>query len=479
MSEDIATIPAPRPGWLGWRGQAVRLFTNPIRHLMGLREQYGELVGLSDGRNPPLLSPELDGLCERTLFALGARANRSVLLRSNIFESHAPRQPSGAPQRLSNNVVFMNGDVHRDRRRRLLHGMTQPTLRSFHDDDVVRLCQQLLDGWQVGRTVDLFQEMRLLSLRVASQCFLGLAAGEGASSMAQDMRTAITMIFSPSTLIPIDLPGSPQWRLRRQMERIENGLLEEIARRRARDLGGNDLLSQFLTACDDGVVSPHELAGQAFILFFAGHDTTTCGLTWTLFLLAQHPEIAEAVRAEVRAELGDRLPSFEDLDRMVLLERVVKESLRLFPPGLMFGRIANQDTEILGCPVARGSEVLYSPYVTHRDPEVFAEPSRFLPSRWEGASVGEFEFLPFGTGARRCIGASFAMMELRSVLAQILQRFTVRVQDGLRIDALVNPILSPKQPLRVILEPADAPWRSATVRGQILEMLDLSPRVAT
>jgi cytochrome P450 len=259
------------------------------------------------------------------------------------------------------------------------------------------------------------------------------------------------------------------------MERIERGLLDEIARRRAKDLVGRDLLSRLLVACDDGVVPPHELAGQAFVLFFAGHDTTTCGLTWTLFLLAQHPEIADAARAEVRAELGDRLPTFDDLPRLVELDRVIKESLRLFPPGMMFGRICCEDTEILGFPVARGSEVIWSPYVTHRDPAVFEEPSRFVPDRWRDASPTEFEYLPFGSGARRCIGASFAAMELRSVIAQIVQRFRVRVVDGLRIDPLVNPILAPKQPLRVVLEPVDAPGRSATLRGQITEMLGSSP----
>ncbi len=209
------------------------------------------------------------------------------------------------------------------------------------------------------------------------------------------------------------------------MDRLVYRIIAE--HRDGRDRG--DLLSALMQARDEEgrPMSEEQLRDETITMLLAGHETTALALTWTWYLVSQHPEVAERLEAEADA-LADGRPGIEDLPRLPFTERVVKESMRLYPPAYSFGREALEDDEILGWPVAAGTTLFVFPWVLHRDARFYSEPLAFAPDRW----TAEFErtlprlaYLPFGAGPRMCIGREFARMELALIVATIAQRFRI------------------------------------------------------
>jgi len=164
----------------------------------------------------------------------------------------------------------------------------------------------------------------------------------------------------------------------------------------------------------------------------AGYDTTALALTWAWVLLSQHPAAAARLRAEIDAALGGRPPTAADVSRLGYVEQVIAETLRLYPSAWAIGREAVCDTQIGGQRVAKGTTVLLSPWVLHRDPRFFEEPHAFRPERWaDGLAqrLPRFAYLPFGGGQRTCLGSAFAQLELTLVLTTIAQRFRIDLAD--------------------------------------------------
>jgi len=200
---------------------------------------------------------------------------------------------------------------------------------------------------------------------------------------------------------------------------------------------GTDLLSALLTHTEtdpDGTrhqLRREEIRDEVTTLLLAGHDTTAAGLTWTLYHLAANPQVQERLRAEVDGVLGQRNPAFEDIGHLKLLDRVVKESLRLRPPAIgVFFRQALQDVEIGGWQLRRGDLAGSYSWVIHRDPRWFPkpehfDPDRFLPERFARLPAGSY--FPFGTGPRMCIGSGMATLEIQAALAAFVQRFRFAV----------------------------------------------------
>jgi cytochrome P450 len=169
-------------------------------------------------------------------------------------------------------------------------------------------------------------------------------------------------------------------------------------------------------------------------------------------------------------------PRIEDLAQLPLLERVVKESLRILPPVPFNHRISAEDTELGGYAVPRGTELIASIYRTQRMPELFPEGDRFRPERWENLDPGPYAYSPFGAGPRMCIGATFALMEVRIVLAMLLQTLRVELAPNARIDRFISITMAPKHGLPMHLHPPDRhfPRTPTPVRGNIHQMVALA-----
>jgi cytochrome P450 len=234
------------------------------------------------------------------------------------------------------------------------------------------------------------------------------------------------------------------------LDAIVYGLI--AARRDAPDSNGRDLLSLLLAARDeegDGHgMTDQQLRDEAITMFLAGHETTANALAWTWWLLAGHPEVERRWHGELAIVLGGRPPAAADVARLPFTRMVVAEAMRLYPPAWIIGRRSKEDVEVGGFLVRRGTIVLVSQWITHRDARFFPDPEAFRPSRWEDAAHPRYAYFPFGAGTRVCLGESFAWMEAILALATIGQRWTLaRVDPG-------PPAMLPK----ITLRPRNPVW---------------------
>jgi cytochrome P450 len=200
--------------------------------------------------------------------------------------------------------------------------------------------------------------------------------------------------------------------------------------RRASGVDHGDLLSMLLLAQDtegDGEgLTDQQIRDEVVTIFLAGHETTASALTWSWYLLAQHPEAQQRLHAELDAVLGDRPPGLDDLPHLPYTSRVFAEALRLYPTAAMIFRRALEDHPVGEYMIPKGGIIMLSQYAMHRDPRFYPNPDAFDPDRWAPevrANRPRFSYFPFGGGPRVCIGEGFATMEGALVLATIAQRW--------------------------------------------------------
>jgi cytochrome P450 len=229
---------------------------------------------------------------------------------------------------------------------------------------------------------------------------------------------------------------------------------------------------------DDGTgFTDEELISEVLTLFVAGHETTAKALSWTMFLLERHPAVLADVLDELDGVLGGRSMTVADIPRLPLLDRVIKESMRVLAPvPILFLRVPSSDLPLGRFTLPKGANVVVSPYATHHDPEIYPEPQRFRPERWEGLRPSIYEYLPFGAGPRICIGAAFSQQALRLMVPTVLQRVRMAVRRDARIDRLTRGnILMPRHGIPARLQ---APHRRRLVpepvRGDVHEMVALA-----
>lgn len=215
-----------------------------------------------------------------------------------------------------------------------------------------------------------------------------------------------------------------------------------------------------------------EVVGNAVVLFLAGHETSANALTWALFLLTQHPAIAEELQAELATHLGGEPPRLDQLGDLRLLDGVINEALRLFPPLSYIMRTAQEPFVMDGYHFAEQSSVMISHYLTHRLPAIYEEPDRFLPKRWFTLKPSPYEYLPFSAGPRLCIGAQFAMLEMKLVLATLLQRVRLAPPPNAEIKTSINFLLRVKQ-MPMLVHPQDGQFTRTPVRGDVLKLMTL------
>jgi cytochrome P450 len=234
------------------------------------------------------------------------------------------------------------------------------------------------------------------------------------------------MLPWPDLVERLPIPALRRTRTARaRLDRIIYGM---IAERRRSPLDRGDLLSMLLLAQDEEAggegMTDEQVRDEAMTIFLAGHETTANALAWTWHLLGRAPDVERRLHEEIDRVLGGRLPTIDDVLLLPFAERIVTESMRLYPPAWILGRRAIEECTLGGYTVPPRALVLMSPYVIQRDARWYADPDRFDPDRWSPefkASLPPFAYFPFGGGSRRCIGESFAWVELVLVLGTIAQ----------------------------------------------------------
>jgi cytochrome P450 len=481
MSE--LTLPGPRP-WpvLGTNGNLLSFVRDPLSYVERLFREHGPVAALVRGRSRRIASPGRD--TPAIIFVHGPELNRALFsdsqsfrkspLSGPLYPEHGATERTRPLLRMMTGLFNVNGEVHRDRRRLMLPAFHKSRLDHYRDD-MAALTDSVATRIEPGTVRNLRDDFTELTLRIATKTLFGADMGESGLQISRSLAQWL-QLFQASVALPYDLPGLPYRRFLDLSGSIVADLGEMIEGKRK--LGsGADVLSMLIEARDENgaPLSDDELIGHAGVIFAAGHETTANSLCWTLFLISQHPQVATDLTDELASVLRGDAPRVDQLGSLPLLDRVIKESLRLLPPAPMNHRVVSQACELGGFDIPSGCEAISSAYHTHRQPDLFPEPHRFRPSRWEGFDPGPYAFSPFGAGARMCIGSAFAMMELKIVLAILLQRFRFELDQDRKLERAISIVMGPKPGLYMRVHRSDQAFTapSGPRRGNVWDMVAL------
>ncbi len=340
-------------------------------------------------------------------------------------------RPEGDPvtKLLRRGVLVEDGERH-DALRRIMNPALHRRRLPSYVAAMWRYTDQVSATWNPSGPVDMLAEMRRIALLILMGTLFKVDFAPDMDRLWPAILRILNYISPSLWLVWQDMPRPGYRGAQRQ---IDDYLYRVIRARRAAIGETDDLLGLLVTAPG---MSDDLIRDQLLTMLIAGHDTSTALLAWSLYLLGSHPEIMARAQAEVDSVLGEDVPDFTHLERLVYLERVIKETLRLYPPIHIGNRMAAVDLEFQSYRIPAGTRVVYSIYLTHRHPHHWPDPERFDPDRFtpeQNRVRKPYIYLPFGGGPRNCIGAAFAEVEAKVILARILQTFALRlVHTGVR-----------------------------------------------
>ena len=360
-----------------------------------------------------------------------------------IFTGDGERLRAGAANAFlapvfgEHSLLLLDGARHLRARR-----MMQPP---FHGERiqaygaVIRdITDAVIDGWPVGRPFAIHPELRRLTLEVILRTVLGVEDGPGFMRLRDLLTALVTVATRPWTqLLRVDLGSQSPWgRLMRIAREVEDMLFAEIARRRADGAGSRtDVLSLLVEARDEQgrPMTDQELRDEMITLLLAGHETTATSIAWVLHRLLESPDVLGRVRDELVRVIGRGPLAPTHVARLDYLDAVTKETLRLNPVLPAVGRHLTAPMAICGRDLPAGATAAACIYLAHRRPDSWTDPERFLPERFISGHASPYAFFPFGGGERRCLGAAFALYEMKVVLAEVLRRVALRAAPGNRV----------------------------------------------
>jgi cytochrome P450 len=465
-----AMPPGPRR-WplVGLYGNVLPFMQDPVAHMQMLYHRYGDIASLAGGTN-------------EYVFVFAPEYNQQVFSNPDLFfntgvDSSPIRTPTHAKltRIMAGALNQMNGPRHKQQRRLMMPAFHKQRIEAYRDD-MVTLTEQQVAAWQQGQQLDMLQEMRQLTLNIAVKTLIGLAPHEGGGYLGRSFQCWQEYLFSTLTvLLPISLPGLPYYRLLTLAEKLVAEIQYIIERKRARGVDEGDVLSLLLRAhTEDGSrLTDDELIGQTLTLFIAGHETTASALTWTLFLLSQHPSIWADLLDELAGNLNGHAPAIEQLNKLPLLEGVIKESMRLLPPFIWQLRFSQAPCEIGPYLLPQDTRIVVSSIITHHRADLYPQPQQFCPERWFTNDPTPYEYFPFSAGPRMCLGATFALMEMKIVLSIILQQYRLSLPAQARVDRTGLVFSVPKGGLPMQIDLPARPLAKSEVWGNIHSLVDL------
>ena len=420
-------------------------------------------------RDPTTFLTRLARLGDVTTFRMGKMrayfVNHPDLVRDvlvvNAHKFHKGRALKRAKGLLGEGLLTSEEEFHLRQRR-----LVQP---AFHKQRIISYAEamtgyagRMSDGWRAGEVRDIDHEMMRLTLQIVAKTLFSADITDDADEVGAAMTTIVNLfnfLLLPFSELLEKLPIPHAIRFRRAKAKLDEIIYGFINERRASAEDKGDLLSMLLLAKDEegtGSMSDEQVHDECLTLFLAGHETTANLMTWTWYLLSQNREAEAKLHEELDRVLDGRVPTFDDLSGLKYTEAVIAESMRLYPPAWVVGRLSVADHEFNGFKVARGSLVLVSEYVMHRDARFWDAPDEFKPERWEALSVKEATqrniYFPFGGGVRRCIGEQFAWTEGILLLASLARKWKLRLQPEQKIGLKPQITLRPKFGMRMKIE---------------------------
>ncbi|MFO0614913.1 MAG: cytochrome P450 [Polyangiaceae bacterium] len=403
-----------------------RFMRAPLPFLQATRASHGDVAKLTMLRHPWLILSHPEDI-ERVLIG-----HAGDLVRDEF--SHVLKRALGQ------GLLTSEGELWKRQRRLAATAFTPKRIRGYATA-MARVTANGLDrlaGVAAGqRTINLHEEMSHLTMEVVADVLFGASVGPAEADTVRDTMHVYNDFFAQSPEAILRLPPwvpTPRNRAMNAATRAIDALVAQIIEaRRSGAQESDDLLSALLGAIDeDGTrMDDAQLRDEILTLFLAGHETTALALTHAIYLLAKHPEIEARALREIRHVLGDRALSEDDVPKLVYVDRIVKESMRLFPPAWITGREAARPFELAlhsgeRLAIEEKTQIVMSQWIVHRDPRWFPNPEVFDPDRFDPEYAKQrprYAYFPFGGGPRVCIGNHFATMEANLMLAMTLQRY--------------------------------------------------------
>lgn len=373
---------------------------------------------------------------------VGPEASRFVLVSArDDLRWRMEREPITL---LLNHGVLVEDQSEHDTIRKAMHPPLHRRMLENHISAMWRNADQIITTWADHTTYDMLPEMRKIALLVLTETLFGVDFAPEMAELWPGILQAVHYI-SPGPWVL--WRGLSKVGYDKNLRMIDDYLYRIIAARRENPGREDDLLGALI---HNPAMTDDLIRDQLMTMLIAGHDTSTANLAWTLHLLGKHPQAMIRAQEEVRRVLGDEPPRFENLRELTYLSQVIDESLRLFPPIHLGSRVAATDLKFKGYHIPEGTRVLYSIYLTHRHPEYWPNPNTFDPDRFAPGQKRPtpYTYLPFGGGPRNCIGAAFATVEAKVVLARILQQTQLHYQ-GDAVRPYMGATLEPRPGVRM------------------------------
>jgi cytochrome P450 len=444
------SLPQAR-GFMPFLGHAVPLVRHPLEFISSL-PAYGDLVRIRLGPVSLVL------VCDPAL-------TRQVLLDDRTFDKGGPLFERGR-EVAGDGLLTVPHSRHR-RQRRLCQPSFHPERLKAYAPVMASSAESMAASWHDGQVIDLTAELRALAMRTAVETMFSPTAlpPETATRVVDDFTTveagAFRQIITPPPLNR--LPGAGSQRYNRARASLRRTVGEIISARRNAGTDRGDLLSSLQDATDPHSPGEHpaltdeELIDQVLTFLFAGTVTTADTVAWALYLLARHPEIDGRLRSETDSVLSGAPLSMAQVPALTMADRVITETLRLYPPGWLFTRKVMNDAELGGVSLPAGTTIAYSPYLIHHRPDLYEDPDRFDPDRWHGARPDRAAYFAFGAGARKCIGDRFGSAEAVLILTAITSRWRLVPVTDAAAQPRARILLSPgRLRMRVLKKKAGA-----------------------
>lgn len=360
----------------------------------------------------------------RPYVVFGPEANRKVLVteRNKLLW----RNTDPVTDLLRRGVLIVDGEEH-DRYRKLMEPALHPSQLPAYSQIMAEQTNRIMCTWRDSQIIDMLVEGRKIALLIIMQALFSKDIWDDLPHMWNPILKAIQFISPGAWILWRKIP---RLGFRKPMKELDAYLLAMIAERKQRKEKVNDLFQHLI----DAGLSDQNIRDQMLTMLIAGHDTFTALLAWTFVLLSQHSDVYEKVVQEV-----------DNLEKSPLLDQVIKEALRLYPPIHIGNRSVAEELEFTESKISPGERMFYSIYLTHRDPDIWENAEQFCPERFSrGRKTPPFSYVPFGGGPRSCIGAAFGQAEARIVIARLLQTFTFELLHADKIHAHMGATLEPR-----------------------------------
>jgi cytochrome P450 len=439
---------------------------NPIKTLMDIAYTYGDISHFKFGR-------------QHVYLINNPHYIEDILIRNhkNFIKS---RGLQVSKRLLGEGLVTSEGEYH-DRQRRIIQPAFHPDLIKKYADIMTAYAANMCQRWHDGMTVDIHKEMMHTTLEIISKAVLGSEVKlekddevGNALMVCMEYFNRLQMPFGELIeKIPILSVNKGYQRAKKLLDSIVYNMIKEHRDNEQRGIQQGDLLYTLLQAQDEeariGRMNDMQLRDEVMTVFLAGHETTANALTWTLYLLSQHPTVSDKLYHELCCVLGNNnkesssnsnsnskiVPTIEDVPKLEYTEKVFRESMRLYPPAWTIGRQVINDYKVDKYVIPADSIILMSQYVMHHNPRYYTDPDLFYPDRWNKevkSHLPRFSYFPFGGGIRGCVGEPFAWLEGILLIATICNQWKMHHDTNHKVELKPLITLRPKYGMRMRLE---------------------------